>query len=88
MNGFGLFVIYGGQRREIANTYLDECHEHNHIIGQNESESETCHYNLTNAYAYIVQLLLLLGARAISAQPAKGRISATKALNTWDFIRN
>ena len=88
MDGFGLFVIYDDQRWEIANAYLDECHEHNHIIGRNESESETCHYNLTNAYAYIVQLLPLLGARAIPAQPARGRISATKALNTWDFIRN
>ena len=53
MDGFGLFVVYGDQRWEIVNAYLDECHEHNHIIGRNESESETYHYNLTNAYAYI-----------------------------------
>ena len=70
MDGFGLFVIYDDQGREIVNADLDECHGHTHNVEWNGSETATYHYHLTNSYPYTVSCYR--GSEVVRTRPAGG----------------
>jgi hypothetical protein len=54
LDGFGIYGLYGSDRKPMTNASLDACHGHSHRIDWDGQSRELYHYHMSKEYPYSI----------------------------------